>query len=106
MLLLSLTLAVGTFGVAFLDTWKRSQVDQATIATGAPVRAGIDVEGLADGAAGEPQPGLRRSGTIGYNPGQSIGTEASPARVLGITADARSWLTRSHRRGGRRCDRR
>lgn len=93
-LLLSLTLAVGTFGVSFLDTWKRSQLDQAFVASGAPVRAALDVEKLTDGAIGAPQPALRRSGTIGYNPAQSVGVDPYPAKILGVTADARSWLTR------------
>ena len=97
-LLLSLTLAVGTFGLAFLDTWRQSQVDQAELAAGAPVRVaaerdtpGAQVVALQRGARGDAQPVTRRTAGVGQN-----GTEgsSSSATILGLSAGARDFLAR------------
>ena len=94
-LLLSLTLAVGAFGVSFLTTWKQSQVDQATFAVGPPVRVsatGPAVDGVpdtADGIAAEPT--LRRQlliGGLGVDPDELGGDLAS---IVGLTAASRDY---------------
>ena len=98
-LLLSLALAVGTFSLAFLSTWKQSQVDQATLAVGPPVRepAGAAPSGesaaLAVGAVGDPQPVLRVNGQVGSNL-FAIDATGTAAQVLALTPDARSMLDR------------
>ena len=58
-LLLTLALGVGTFGQAFLATWQQSQVDQASLAVGPPLRvpasptsAAHQAVALGEGAAG------------------------------------------------------
>ena len=97
-LLLSLTLAVGTFGLSFLATWKQSQVDQADFAVGAPVR--VQASGpTADGAPAAPDgqaasPTIRRPlliGGVGADPYDAGGSVTS---VLGLTAEARDLLDR------------
>ena len=102
-LLLSLTLAVGTFGLAFLSTWKQSQVDQASFAAGAPVRVPVRADAasgqaatLADGAVGSPQPVTHRSATVRLRTLVDIPQIPTGARsqVLGLTADARELLDR------------
>jgi hypothetical protein len=93
-LLLSLTLAVGTFGLSFLDTWKQSQLDQAAFAVGAPVRVpGVEPPPAADGAA---EPVMRRPivGALGADPE----TGASRAALLALTPGARDLL--AHNRLG------
>ena len=102
-LLLSLTLAVGTFGLAFLSTWKQSQVDQASFAAGAPVRVPVSADAasgqgaeLADGAIGTPQPVIHRSGTVRLRTVIDLPQIPTGARsqILGLTADARDMLDR------------
>jgi len=94
-LLLSLTLAVGAFGVSFLSTWKQSQVDQAAFAVGAPVRVsatGPAAEGVpdtADQTAAEPT--MRRQlliGGLGGDPNEVGGDLAS---IMGLTSAARDY---------------
>ena len=101
-LLLSLALAVGTFSLAFLATWRQSQVDQATLAVGPPVRmpAGAAPSGestaLAEGAVGTPQPAIRRTGQVGSQGADLPGTDTggTTAQVLALTPDARSMVDR------------
>lgn len=101
-LLLSLALAVGTFGLSFLATWKQSQVDQATFAVGPPVRvlglsdSGVQAEQLAKGALGAPEPVIRRSGQVLNSGGDILGTGAGgpEVTVLGLTAEARKMIDR------------
>jgi len=102
-LLLSLTLAVGTFGLTFLTTWKQSQLDQAAFAVGAPVtvpvapdRVSGQAASLAEGAVGVPQPVIHRGGTVRPRttleiPGLSEGTSAE---ILALTPGARELLDR------------
>ena len=94
-LLLSLTLAVGTFGLSFLDTWKLSQRDQAAFAVGAPVRvSGTEAPPAGDGTA---EPVMRRPivGALGADPE----TGASRASLLALTPGARTLLAQG-RLGG------
>lgn len=101
-LLLSLAVGVGTFGLSFLDTWRQSQVDQSAVAVGAPVRmpsvpgkATTESAGLASGAIGAPQPGLRRAGDIG---GSAVGGLSAPSgtgvTAIGLTTASRSMIDR------------
>ena len=97
-LLLSLTLAVGTFGISFLSTWKQSQVDQADFAVGAPVR--VQAEGpTADGAPAAPggeaaAPTIRRPLLIGGLGGDEFSASGNAASVLGLTEQSRGLLDR------------
>ena len=94
-LLLCLTLAVGTFGLAFLETWRQSQVDQAQFAVGAPGRALGDDPDVAAGAVGDPQPVIRRSGYVGYYSGPGAPTpEGARAQALGVSEGAADLATR------------
>ena len=89
-LLLSLTLAVGTFGLSFLDTWKQSQLDQAAFAVGAPVRvSGAEYPSSGGGSA---EPVMRRPiiGALGAD----AETGASRASLLAVTPGARELLSR------------
>lgn len=95
-LLLTLAVAVGTFGLSFLATWQQSQVDQASLAVGPPVRVPVteaSIGGqsavLAHGAIGQPQPVIHRTGSVVDATGQDTGDLAT---VLGLTAGARSLL--------------
>ncbi|HEY4267685.1 MAG TPA: ABC transporter permease [Galbitalea sp.] len=95
-LLLTLALGVGTFGETFLATWQQSQVDQATVAAGAPVRVAADpahlgsqASLLADGATGAPQPTLRRTTDVSQEGGSG---EDSEAVTLGLTSASRAML--------------
>jgi ABC-type antimicrobial peptide transport system permease subunit len=98
-LLLSLSIGVGTFGLSFLDTWRQSQVDQAMLAVGPPVRVSADSEALtkqsvalAKGAEGAPQPVIRRLGLLNLDDGGS--PDGIPVQVLGLPAPARSLIDR------------
>ena len=94
-LLLCLTLAVGTFGLAFLETWRQSQVDQAEFAVGAPGRASGDDPDVATGALGDPQPVIRRSGYVGYYSGPGAPTpEGARAQALGVSEGAADLAAR------------
>jgi hypothetical protein len=97
-LLLTLALSVGAFGQTFLATWTQSQVDQATLAVGAPVRVAADqahlgsqASLLSEGAIGAPQPTLRRTTDVTQ---EGSGGEDAPAVTLGLTAAARAMLDR------------
>jgi hypothetical protein len=95
-LLLTIAVAVGTFGQSFLATWQQSQVDQASLAVGPPVRVpaavasiGRQSVALAPSATGKPQPVTRRTGYVVDSTGQDT---ADIATVLGLTARARTLL--------------
>ena len=94
-LLLSLTLAVGTFGLSFLTTWKQSQVDQAGFAVGPAVRVTASravtdsVPAAPDGTAGEPV--MRRPLLIGGLGGDSSDSGGGVS-VLALTSTARELL--------------
>lgn len=83
-LLLALALAVGSFSLSFLSTWRQSQVDQAALAVGAPARTTDPAEGFA---------ALRSTGRLSGRSGiigDDSGGEA--VQVLGISAGARELL--------------
>ena len=84
-LLLALALAVGSFSLSFLATWRQSQVDQASLAVGAVARAEQPIDG--GGAV------LRTTGRIGGQssmPGDESG--GSTVQVLGLSDTARLLL--------------
>ena len=99
-LLLTIALAVGTFGESFLATWRQSQVDQAALAVGPPVRvpattgdADAQARALKAGAVGAAQPVIRRvAGVNGPNAGYDQSTDETQAVVLGLTGSARKML--------------
>jgi len=88
-LLLSLALAVGTFSLSFLATWRQSQDDQASLAVGAPART------LAQ-PTGDASPVLRISGRLGgaEGLGANFGGSGRSVQVLAIGTDARSLIDR------------
>jgi hypothetical protein len=95
-LLLSLTLAVGTFGLSFLTTWKQSQVDQASFAVGTPVRvvaSGAVADAVSASPDGSPaEPTIRRPlliGGLGVDPAFGDGGLTS---VLALTKAARDQI--------------
>jgi hypothetical protein len=104
--LLTLALAVGTFGQTFLSTWRQSQVDQARFVVGASVRVpaddhlgGAEAGLLATGATGTPQPVIRRIGTVtasGPALTDAVGDALSgtSALVLGLSSQAREVIDR------------
>lgn len=93
-LLLSLTLAVGTFGLSFLTTWKQSQLDQASFAVGPAVRvtaAGAVADAVPpapDGSAAEPV--MRRQLLVGGLAGDPA--DGGMASVLALTPNARALV--------------
>jgi hypothetical protein len=102
-LLLSLALAVCTFGVTFLHTWRISQEDQAAVAVGPAARVVADPDravrqsaGLADGASadGGVAPVLRRPMRIDGAPAgdPAEGGVGTSAQVLGLSAEARALI--------------
>ncbi|MFD1722808.1 FtsX-like permease family protein [Amnibacterium endophyticum] len=101
-LLVALAIAAGAFGAVGEATWLRSQHDQAALAVGAPVRVEADQaiaaeQGalLADGAAGTPQPTLRRpADVVAGDSDPTLGPVAAlgGATVLGLTGPARAML--------------
>lgn len=101
-LLLSLTLAVGVFGISFLSTWRQAQVDQASLAVGPPVRvpavvgaASTQESELAHGAVKQPQPVIRRSGhLVSGDDSQTDASGGAPAQILALTPSARRLLDR------------
>jgi hypothetical protein len=102
-LLLSLTLGVATFGLVFLSTWKQSQLDQAALAVGAPVRveaaddAAADEAALAGGARGAPEPALRRSGAVSLGAAdvvENAESDSTLTQVLAITTGAAELMAR------------
>ena len=84
-LLLALALAVGSFSLSFLATWRQSQLDQASLAVGAAARSPQPVGG--SGAV------LRTTGRIGGQSGMP-GDEStgSTVQVLGLSEKARLLL--------------
>jgi ABC-type antimicrobial peptide transport system permease subunit len=102
-LLLSLALGVGSFGISFLDTWRQSQVDQASLAVGPPVRvpavaatAQVQASDLARGAVSTPQPVIRATAQVTSQGqgGQGNSSDGASATVLGLTPSARSMIDR------------
>jgi ABC-type lipoprotein release transport system permease subunit len=91
-LLLSLALAVGTFGLSFLSTWRQSQLDQATLAVGAPVRMTADPDSvMTQDVAGTPGPVFRRFGLL--NLGED-GSDGTVVQLLGLSEPARELIDR------------
>jgi len=96
-LLLSLALAVGTFGLSFLSTWRQSQLDQAAIAIGAPVRAPASdtvfeqAGELQQGTQAAPAAVFRRSGLLTLDTDSSQGVSV---QVLALAPSARAVLDR------------
>jgi hypothetical protein len=96
-LLLTLALAVATFGLSFLASWKQSQVDQASLAIGAPLRVPVvqDSELAQAEGLGNSQPATRRQGNVG---GPSVAPDGfnlptgTAAVVMGLTPDARELI--------------
>jgi len=106
-LLLTLALAVATFSLSFLSTWRQSQVDQADIAIGTSVRV-PSVQGslAAQGVLlGDAQPTTHRQVNVA-GPGADLLGDAPPsgseAIVLGLTEVSRTALGegRMGREGG------
>jgi hypothetical protein len=102
-LLLSLALGVGSFGLSFLETWRQSQVDQASLAVGPPVRvpvakdtATVQASQLSVGAIGSAQPVIRGSGQLSStgNYGRGNSSDGTTASILGLTSAARSMIDR------------
>jgi hypothetical protein len=98
-LLLTLALAVATFGLSFLATWKQSQVDQANVAIGAPLRVPA-VEGEVVAQAnelGDPQPTTRRQVTVA-GPNAAVDGSDLPdgatAALVALTPNAREFISR------------
>jgi FtsX-like permease family len=95
-LLLTLALGVGAFGQTFLATWQQSQVDQANLAVGPPLRVPASLTttarqavALGKGAAGSPQPIIDRVATVENGSGSDTGQNAV---VLGLGKQARAML--------------
>jgi hypothetical protein len=103
-LLLTLTVSVGTFGLSFLSSWQQSQIDQATFAVGAPVRimddglsTGSELASIDGGAVGAPQPVVRTTGELANASAMRAYGDPSrgkPVVVLGLTSPARAMLDR------------
>ncbi|KQX08186.1 MULTISPECIES: ABC transporter permease [unclassified Leifsonia] len=103
-LLLTLALGVSSFGVVFLSTWRQAQVDQATLALGAPVVVsadGVDPASrraeLAGGAIGEPQPVMRRSARLATAGAELTADDSrgvASATVLGLPESAMPLIQR------------
>lgn len=100
-LLLTLALSVGTFGLSFLATWQASQQDQADVEVGTDVRASrLAQPPLAQPAAVSAVPGatavapvLRTATTLGprpTDPGESVSGAGSRQAVL-LASDPAAW---------------
>ncbi len=94
-LLITLALAVGTFSLSFLSTWRQSQIDQSAFAIGAPLRltSEADVVSVPQSA----QPVIRFDGLVaGADANQPFRErpKGEPVALLGLTADARAMLER------------
>ena len=94
-LLITLALAVGTFSLSFLTTWRQSQIDQSAFALGAPLRltSEADVVSVPQSA----QPVIRYEGLVnGADANQPFRDtpKGEPIALLGLTADARAMLDR------------
>ncbi|WP_146083827.1 FtsX-like permease family protein [Clavibacter michiganensis] len=111
-LLLSLALAVCTFGVTFLHTWRISQEDQAAVAVGPAARVVADADAaLTQSAAlgtGDVEPALRRPLRIDGAPAgdPAEGGVGTGAQVLGLSAAARTMIAdgRGGAAGGERVE--
>lgn len=92
-LLLTLGLAIGTFGYSFLDTWRQSQLDQAAFALGSPLRlTAAEPVSVPSGA----QPVLRLEGVVTSADEQATALEdrnGESTEVIGLTAETRGLLT-------------
>jgi hypothetical protein len=106
-LLLTLALAVATFSLSFLATWKQSQVDQADVAVGAPLRVPV-AEGQSarqEAELGEPQPTTRRQVTVAgpnaYVDGSNL-PSGTAAVLVALTPGGREFIAdgRSGTSGG------
>ena len=106
-LLLTLALAVATFSLSFLTTWKQSQVDQADVAIGAPLRVPA-VAGATSAQAseltsdrGKPQPTTRQlvdlAGPYAVVDGFDL-PSGTPAVLMALTPEARELI--AHGRAG------
>lgn len=92
-LLLTLALAVGSFSLSFLSTWRQSQVDQSAFALGAPLRVTTESSTAVVPQSAEPVIrtfGLVAGPDVNFQFTSSPGGE--PAAVLGLTAGARQML--------------
>lgn len=98
-LLLTLALAVGTFSLTFLSTWRASQAEQAAFAVGADAR----VTGLTGSAFSKPAaltiPGVasigstsRADGKIGATGSRGALLRTTGVTVLGLDAASREQL--------------
>ncbi|PPF89574.1 hypothetical protein C5B96_01455 [Subtercola sp. Z020] len=103
-LLLALTLGVGTFSLSYLATWRGSQLDQAQLAVGAPVVVTADPEraaaqggALDEGGAQAAFPVIRRAGLVA-GPGATGASGqplvGPPATVFGLPHAARGVIDR------------
>ena len=95
-LLLTLALAVGTFSLSFLSTWRQSQLDQAAFALGAPMRVTADEGDPAVPRGAEPV--IRLEGIVGGGGGGFSSALGDPsgdaATIVALTQDARDMLAR------------
>lgn len=101
LLLVVLALAVGTFSLSYVSTWRQSQVDQTQFAVGADVRV-RDLDGytalqrdqLSGPGAGVPQPAVRRTAVLASPDGWAADgpPEGRPVDLLGLTPEARATL--------------
>jgi hypothetical protein len=102
-MLLTLAIAIGSFSLSYLESWRQSQTDQAEFAVGAPVR----VQDSGKSTLAEltqfsnqseiPQPVVRTKGEVAGE--EAMRAFGDPPRgkgvvVLGVTADARQMLDR------------
>ena len=91
-LLLSLALAVGTFGLSFLSTWRQSQLDQSSLAVGPPVRVVAGGDALIDGQA---SPVFRRFGLLDLDrTDEGQGSDGTVVQLLGVSEPARDLIDR------------
>jgi|GEM_PF-270258 len=103
-ILLTLALAVGTFALTFLSTWRASQGDQAAFSTGTDARvAGIpgaalaQADAVAEAAGGGLEAAdvgavLRRSGNIGTMSARNSILRPMGTGVIGYDAASRAQL--------------
>jgi ABC-type antimicrobial peptide transport system permease subunit len=96
-LLLTLAIAVATFSLSFLATWKQSQIDQADVAVGAPLQVpAVEGETVAQATdLGDPQPTTRRQVTVAgpaaYFDGVSL-PGGTAAAVVALTPEGREFI--------------
>jgi hypothetical protein len=90
-LLISLAMAVGTFGLSFLSTWRQSQLDQAAVAIGAPVRVALD-ESVTTPPADDAAAVFRRGAVVQLGEREG-GSDGLRVQLLGLAEGARDLLT-------------